>query len=114
MKALLVLAVLALSGATLAAPPPFALRPGAQWPPSGVMTLERATAIAYGQAFAVKVELLVAIGGDFFTACQTAKVTAAIGIPGASFAPAVDELQTTWRYGMLLWSWQGGWEPVKP
>ena len=112
MKAILVIAVLALSGATLAASP-FSLAQGAQWPPSGTMTPARALNIRYAEAFAEKVELMLAVTGrNFFDLILDAKATAAIGlgVTNVNWTGAVDELTTTWRYGMMLWAWQGGWE----
>ena len=97
-----------MSGPPLIAPlppaAPFRLIPGGNWP-SGTDPIT-----TYAERFAVKVELLLAIGGDFYGACQTAKVTAAIGIEKPDWNGALDKLTNSWLYGQMCYAWQQGWE----
>jgi hypothetical protein len=89
----------------------FKLSPGASWPPTGVMTPERANCIRYAEAFAVKVELMMAVTGqNFFDLLRNAQSTALIGLPSStSWIGARNELTHTWAYGMMLEGYYSGW-----
>ena len=112
MKRLVILLVLSFS-AVLVAASPFRLAPGATWPPAGVMTAARANNVAYAEAFAVKVELMMSVTGqNFYDLIRDAQSTACIGLPPTtSWVGARSELSDTWLYGRMLDGYYSGEYP---